>query len=260
MIVTVLNVAGCRRCGAAACEWTGLARQQDPGRMVGKRLEEPLNELVEVVRQHYEADSRPLLLLSRFGQLHGDLLARLKLEHGGLAAAVRAAGFDRLRIVKLAAGQEIVVTAERAAEVDHRAREEAAARRTSSTQFDSLPGAVKLAFVVRTEENEQVALKVSPPYFYEKLPTGTPIRSDYRLVDERYRRPRLLLKAASAQDREALWGNFLLWSETHALDPASFIRGTGSNALQRLLGAQESDILKRLNIPADIVALLLKHP
>lgn len=222
--------------------------------------EELLERLMEAVRQHYAQDDPPPLLLSRFGQLHRELLGELKTRFETLAAAIHAAGPERLRIVGSKRGEEVVAPTDRAEGLTQALKAKAADESLSGAQFSGLPGAVQIAFCVPTKPGEHVALRVAPPFRYERLPDAGLAKPRYRILSDRFRKAGLQLKTASVSDREALWKNFLAWAQEEKLDPAQFSGGEQTNALARLLAAQDADILPRLNIPADIAQLLLKRP
>lgn len=221
--------------------------------------EELLDRLVAVVRDHYGATGTPLLL-SRFGQTNKELLIELKAKFGTLSAAVREAGNDRLRIVDQRLGRESMAPAAVAPEVQAKIQEQSANQRQSSSSFDSLPAPVQIAFCVRTEGGEHIALRVTPPFHYEKVTSLDLLRPGYRALPEQYRKPGLELRRSSLQDREALWRAFVAWTESQGLDPAVFTSSRQSNALARLLAAQPADVIGRLVIPGDIAAFLLKRP
>jgi hypothetical protein len=224
--------------------------------------EELLDRLVDKVRAHYndgDASGAPLLL-SRFGQNNGELLTELKKEFGSLLAAVRATGEARLRIVDDRKGRESVAPADIAASVGLKIQQQAASQIEGSSNFDSLPRAVQIAFCVRTEVEEIVALRVTAPFAYQKVQSLNLIRPGFRALADDYRKPGLALKTATLQDREALWRSFITWTEKEELDPAAFRANYQTNALSRLLAAQQPDIMDRLVIPADIATLLLRRP
>lgn len=227
--------------------------------------QELLDRLVAAVVAHYGdgGGDKPLLkplLLSRFGQLHRDLLADLRTEYGSLAKAVNAAGPDKLRIIAHRGGQEAVAPSALAADIEKQVKETSAVQELHSSSFDVLPGSVKIAFCLKTDAGEHVALQIVPPFRYEKISDPRLVRPNYRIVSDEFRRPGLLLKSSTPTDRDALWRDFLLWTQAENLDAATFNSARQTNALARLFAAQDADILPRLNIPADIAALLMKRP
>jgi hypothetical protein len=215
--------------------------------------------LVAVVQDHYDNNDPPLLL-SRFGQANRNLLAELKAEFGTLLAAIRAAGEHRLRIVDNSVGRESMAPADIAREVELKVREESANQTQSSSNFDGLPRAIQIAFCLRTDVGEHVAVQVVPPFNYTKLTSLELPRPTYRSIPDHYRKPGLVLPRASVQDRGALWRAFIAWTTDQGLDPAIFSVTKQTNALARFLAAQPSDVISRLVIPGDIADLLLKRP
>lgn len=223
-------------------------------------MEDALAELVAAVRRHYEAENALPLLLSSFGQRHPVLLSRLKEEYGSLKRAIGAVENGELRLIEVERGKEAVATAAVAEPVERKLQQDGARMREGATAFDGLPHSVRVAFCVRTEAGECVALEVTPPFRYSKTTPPHSLRSNQRLVPDELRSPGLALKGASAQDREVLWRKFLVWTERENVDPASFHhRGEHSNALSRLIAAQSKDVIPRLVIPADIAEILLRH-
>jgi hypothetical protein len=222
--------------------------------------EELLDRLVEAVQQHYAVPNAKPLFLSRFGQLHRDLLNDLKARFGSLSGAILAAGAERLLIVGSKRGEEVVSPAGIANQLDEQLAAKRAEESRSSSQFSGLPMAVQVAFCVTTAPGEHVVLRTAPPFRYERVADIALAKPKYRPLPDRFRKPGLHLKTASDTEREALWKNFLLWTQEEKLDPAVFSRGEQTNALSRLLAAQDADVLPRLNIPADIAQFLLKRP
>jgi hypothetical protein len=220
---------------------------------------EALEGLIAAIRKHYEQENPPPLLLSSFGQRNKELVTALKQEFGSLKAAVKAAGENQIRFVDLKVGSEAVAPTDIAAQVQHQIQEATASQRNGANNFDSLPFPVKLAFCVRTDAGEHIAIDTTRPFRFTKVTAPDLIRPSQRLVPEAYRRPGTSLRTASVQDRESLWRQFLAWTEETGVDPATFDQGVNTNALARLIAAQPKDVISRLVIPADIAEILLKH-
>lgn len=218
-----------------------------------------LERLITAVHAHYDAPNATPLLLSSFGQKNKPLLADLKAEFGSLMAAVRAAGEDKIRVVDATSGREAVAPASIATTLQQQIQTDTASQRRDANLFDCLPPAVKLAFCVRTEAGEQVAIDTVRPFRFTKVTTPELIRPTQRIIGEEYRRPGLTLRTASLTEREALWRNFISWAEATGIDPNTFQQGEATTALARLIAAQPADIIPRLIIPADIAQILLKH-
>lgn len=218
-----------------------------------------LERLIAAVQAHYDAPNAMPLLLSSFGQKNKPLLADLKAEFGSLMAAVRAAGEDNIRVVDTTSGREAVAPASIATTLQQQIQTDTASQRRDANLFDCLPSPVKLAFCVRTEAGEQVAIDTVRPFRFTKVTTPELIRPTQRIIGDEYRRPGLTLRTASVTEREALWRNFISWTDATGIDPNTFQQGEATTALARLIAAQPADIIPRLIIPADIAQILLKH-
>jgi len=197
-----------------------------------------LQRLISAIEKHYEEPKAPPLLLSSFGQRNKQLLTELKDEFGSLKAAVHAAGEDRIRLVDTTIGRETVAPAGIAAELQLQIQGEIANQRQAANLFGSLPVPVQIAFCVRTESGEYIAIDIVRPFRFAKVTAPDLIRPTQRIILDTYRRPGLLLRAASVH---------------------VFRQGEASTALGRLIAAQPADIIPRLVIPADIAQILLKH-
>lgn len=222
--------------------------------------EDALERFVKAVQKHYEAPDAPALLLSSFGQRHKALLLELKEAHGSLASAVRAAGENRLKFIDTTRGQEAIAPSGIAGPIQLRLEEDSASQRQAASFFDSLPHSIQLAFCVRTDPGEHIAIDTVRPFKFAKITAPDLIRQTQRIVPDKYRRPGLSLKSASVQDREALWRQFSAWADETGIDPASFRHGQGTTALSRLLAAQPPELISQMIIPADIAQILIKHP
>ncbi|WP_287104765.1 hypothetical protein [Brevundimonas sp.] len=184
----------------------------------------------------------------------------LKGAYGGLLAAVRAAGEDRLKIADSRPGREVIAPADRAADIGNEVQQLSATARAAGSSFDSLPKSVQIAFCVRTEAGEIVTLRVTSPFDYKRIKVGELVRPGFRVIAEEYRKPGLALSSATVQDKQALWQQFLAWAQQEQLDPSTFQAAKkDSNALARFLAAQPSDIIGRIVIPADIAEILLRR-
>lgn len=218
-----------------------------------------LERLIVAVHEHYRQENPPPLLLSSFGQRNKELLTELKAEFGSLKAAVRAAGEDQIRFVDTTVGREAVAPPGIAADLQLQIQEDNASQRQAANYFDCLPAPVRIAFCVRTEVGEQVALDIVRPFRFAKVTAPELIRPTQRIIPDAFRRPGLQLRSASVPEREMLWRLFSAWAEDAGVDPAIFRQGEATTALARLIAAQPADIVSRLVIPADIAQILLKH-
>lgn len=221
--------------------------------------EEGLDLFVDAVRAHYARPNAPALLLSSFGQRNKELVARLKDAYGSLKVAVSAAGEDRIRFIDQTAGREAVAPADRAVDLEQQLQDATASQRQAAMLFDTLPRSVQLAFCVRLEPGEHVALDVVRPFRFSKVTAPDLIRPVQRLVPERYRSPGVSLRSASVHEKHELWTQFLAWADSVGVDPETFRGGENSTALSRLLAAQPADVVPRLVIPGDILQLLMRH-
>lgn len=222
-------------------------------------VDQALEKLINAVEAHYATDNAPPLLLSAFGQKNKELLAELKGVFGSLKSAISAAGENRIRFIDKTVGREAIAPPAIAEGLQNQIREDTVAQRESVSLFDSLPLSVRLAFCVRTEGDELVALDTSRPFRYTKVTAPELLRSTQRIIASHYRRPGLALATASMGEREALWRSFLTWSEEAGVDPSTFRQRDATTALSRLIAAQPADVIPRLIIPGDIAAILLKH-
>ena len=221
--------------------------------------ESALERLIVAVQEHYQQENPPPLLLSSFGQRNKELLTELKAEFGSLKAAVRAAGEDQIRFVDTTVGREAVAPSGLAADLQLQIQEDTASQRQAANYFDCLPAPVTIAFCVRTEVGEHIALDIVRPFRFAKVTAPALIRPTQRIIPDAFRRPGLQLRTASVQEREALWRLFSAWADNVGVDPAIFSHGETTTALARLISAQPADIIPRLVIPADIAQILLKH-
>ncbi|MGV1927541.1 hypothetical protein ACQZ6S_19750 [Agrobacterium tumefaciens] len=221
--------------------------------------EDALKRFILAVQKHYEAAQAAPLLLSSFGQRNGALLKELKNEFGSLKAAVRAAGEQHIKFIDLTVGREAVAPAAIAAEIQLQLQEVSATQREAAANFDSLPNPLQIAFCVRTDAGEQVAVDIVPPFRFAKVTAPDLIRQTQRIIPDKYRRPGLSLQTATLEERATLWRLFLTWVEAEKLDAGTFHQAGNTTALARLIAAQPSDVIPRLVIPGDIVQLLLKH-
>ena len=218
-----------------------------------------LARFITTVEEHYRQENPPPLLLSTFGQRNKALLAELKENFGSLMAAVRAAGENQIRLIDTTSGREAVAPATIAENLKQEIQEASASQRQSANLFDTLPSSVQLAFCVRIEAGEHVAMDVVRPFRFAKITAPELIRATQRIIADKFRRPGLSLRTASLAEREVLWRLFTAWSQDAGVDPAIFRQGDATTALARLIAAQPADVVPRLVIPGDIAQLLLKH-
>jgi hypothetical protein len=218
-----------------------------------------IDRLIAAIDDHYGKENARPLLLSTFGQKNKALLAELKEGFGSLMAAVQFAGEDRIQFIDTMSGREAVAPAAIAANLRKQLQEETASQRQAASYFDTLPASVQLAFCVRIDAGEHIAIDIVRPFRFAKVRAPDLIRPTQRIIVDKFRRPGLSLRTASVTEREALWKHFLAWSEEVGVDPGVFRQGDSTTALARLIAAQPADVIARLVIPGDIAQLLLKH-
>lgn len=213
-----------------------------------------LTPLIDLVHAHY-ANSDDPFYLSRLGQALGDERSVLIAKYGRLVDAVLAAGLDV--VGRDLPGRATVVTPEVREAVSRKLTRGGS---TGGAAFDNLPMPLQIAFCLRVEPGQQVAVHTTAPVRYRRLPEGDPLPSGFVAVEAKYREPGLHLASASSSDKERLWRAILSWAEKHQLDPDFLSRRPApTNALERLLAAQAPDVVARMNLPADIVTILLRH-
>lgn len=221
--------------------------------------QDTLEKLVDAIGQHYAQPNPRKLLLSTFGQRNKVLVAELKEHFGSLLEAVRAVGEDRVQLIDTTPGQEAVAPAAIAANLRQQVAEDSASAKQAAASFDTLPPPVQLAFCVRIEPGELIALDTLPPFRFAKVTAPELIRATQRIVEDRFRQPGLALRSASLTERANLWKHFLAWTEETGVDPGSFRRGKVTSALARLIAAQPPEVVGKLVIPGDIAHILLRH-
>lgn len=219
-------------------------------------MEELLNRLVAAVAEHYPAADAPPLRLSTFGSKHKALVQELRAHFPTLKHAIRAE--ERLRLIDNTVGSEAVAPTEFASQVSQKLEESNATQKKGASNFDCLPFSVQTAFVYRVNAGEHITIDTTRPFRFSKITDPGLIRPTQRIIAEQYRRPGLVLRNASVQDRAALWRQFVTWCEAVGVDPNVF-QDSSTTALGRLLAAQPREIISQVVIPADIAQLLMKH-
>lgn len=217
-----------------------------------------IEALIEKVIEHYRVPGNGPLFLSALGTVDRDLRLALINEFGSLLAAIKSAGTSKLVTLNEGRpGSLVVATPEKKDEVaallDQRSR-------NSEMLFDALPTALRIAFCLKTEAGQIVGIKLTPPMRYQRFDDVIAMPSGFVAIDGKFRLPGLDLRVASPKEKERLYLQFLSWADKNDIDP-DLLRKTSiqSNALERLLAAQPPEILERIVLPADIVALLVRH-
>jgi len=211
--------------------------------------------LIEVVQNHYEHSPRPLFL-SALGAQFKELREKLVGEYGSLLAAIKSIPADTLEIVNDdQPGSIVVVTPEKKRDVVARL-----VKPMSETLFDGLPAPLRIAFCLKSEAGQVVGIKLTPPMKYQKFDSGTVLPPGFLPIDGKYRVPGLDLRVASAKEKERLFKEFLSWADEHNIDPDRLRKNTPqTNALERLIAVQPPEILSKMVLPVDIVAILVRH-
>jgi hypothetical protein len=225
-----------------------------------------LKDLESQVSQHYDRHPTKPLLLSRYGADNPELNAELKRSYGSLGNAIKSAsaaglgiwtskeklGGDYIGHIKFTApnGESGHVTAK-------------------PTLFKSLPNSIKIAFCASLEDGQVIAVKITPPFKYQKFAANADIPDDYFVIDDAYRTPGVPVKDAERSKSQELEEGFSEWLSQNGLDASIFTkrnesgkeraRSRDASALERFLSSQEKSILKRIVIPADIVELLSRN-
>ena len=151
-------------------------------------------KLVGAVSDYYDVQPpRPPLLLSRFGQLHKELRQELIDAAGSLGAAIRAAGAERLLILRTGgkSGGEVVVTPEKREQVEAMFAERASHAVGAEQSLHALPFSMQVAFCTRTEPGQWVALQLGPPHRYQKLSAGAQLPPGLKPIEDRFRHPEI---------------------------------------------------------------------
>ena len=165
-----------------------------------------ITNLRELVSEHYQKDSFPLLLSTLGATLRKqDLWPCAGSEGKTLREVIEAAHDPDLFIVRDRNSPAYVAVATEATKdiveqfIERR-------RQTTATipDLEALPRSVLLAFCVKQQNGRAVFLRKSAPFRYETdEPTGED-RDQFLRIDERYRRPGLKIENAielSASDR-----------------------------------------------------------
>ncbi|MDL2315527.1 hypothetical protein LJC59_00390 [Desulfovibrio sp. OttesenSCG-928-A18] len=125
------------------------------------------------------------------------------------------------------------------------------------------------AFTVPLRADEQIYLSLSYPYTYSRHRNKA--KQPYVIVENKYRIITEELDIDTMQDSivSQLLGNIKSWSNEHSVGDEIIYWTTKkdieiktnitSNALERLLAAQDVDVRSKLLIPGDIAEILIKH-
>lgn len=224
-------------------------------------VEDALKAFVALVDSHYETSTEPLYLATA-GQRLGQHRKPLVDAFGTLAGAIKHVGPAKLDLVvpEGQPGRALVVTPAARASVEARLHKARAGANGAVSPFRELPFPIQIAFCLRTEEGEQVAVRTSPPIRYTKLPRPEGLPAGYVVVESQYRSPGLKVSGASITDLERLWLNYKAWANAHDIDPDRLAQAApAGSALERFLALQDPEVKARIVLPADIAAILLRH-
>jgi len=217
-----------------------------------------IQTLTDLVTGYYAERKNGPLYLSKLGQLLKDQRQPLVEAYGTLAGAIKAAGLE-LVARPGAAGVMAVTTADAKARVEDQFALETGPNAGSS--FSSLPIPLQIAFCLKTAPDERVAVTRTYPVRYERVAAGSSPSPGHIVIEDRYRSPGLLLQNASPAELERLWSQYVAWANEAGVDPVALQTVSApNNALERFMAAQEPDVAKRLVMPGDIIALLIRHP
>ena len=145
----------------------------------------------------------------------------------------------------------------------------------ATIDFERLPFSLISAFCTRRTPGSQVYFRTVRPFRYVALPTAPD--NTYVLIDEDFRPSNLegsYFQDLSAEDNRTIHECIEKWAKAKGIDlrtiyfdtrPGSFRResmvsATSSNALQRLVEAQELELRRKITIPGDIAVALMHLP
>jgi hypothetical protein len=201
-------------------------------------VEEALQALKDMVVAHY-ADSSEPLYLATVGQRLPAHRKQLVDKFRSLAGAVKHLGYDELGLIT-PSGKD--------------------SANGPAAVFSSLPTPIQIAFCLKTDPGETVAIRTTPPIRYLKLPEGEPAPAGFVVVEPKYRSAGLKLANASITDLERLGLSLNRWAADHQVDTDRLTQSaTPANAFERFRVVQDPRVLPHIVLPADIVSILLRH-
>lgn len=235
--------------------------------MKHSNISDYLGKLKQIVIDHYEAKSTPLLL-SRLGAIlrKKELWPIPGAEGKTLKHVIGEANDPDLQIVR---DQKfpafIAVTTEAAKEVVEQSIERRHRRVSHIPDLEALPRSVVLAFCVKHDAGGKIFLSIKPPfkYCFEIPEEDDP--SMYVPVDDKYRRPGLKftnINELEVLDHTDLQSKIATWSLDKGISLELFYKAVSaspSNALERLIAAQQPGISEKLMIPSDIALFLSRQ-
>ena len=141
--------------------------------------------------------------------------------------------------------------------------------------YSRLPFALVAAFCKVPSPGTNLYFRIAKPFRYETLPYSP--GENYIEIEDRFR-PKdlagLIVNELSSQQKQTIYDQIEKWSEEKSFDLRAIyydrgvksVRATSargeveSNALQRLINAQEPDLRGRIRIPGDIASTLMRLP
>jgi hypothetical protein len=224
-------------------------------------VEEALQALKDMVVAHY-ADSSEPLYLATVGQRLPAHRKQLVDKFRSLAGAVKHLGSDELGLITPSGqpGRTMVVTPGVRANIEARFGDGKDSANGPAAVFSSLPTPIQIAFCLKTDPGETVAIRTTPPIRYLKLPEGEPAPAGFVVVEPKYRSAGLKLANASITDLERLGLSLNRWAADHQVDTDRLTQSaTPANAFERFRVVQDPRVLPHIVLPADIVSILLRH-
>ena len=145
----------------------------------------------------------------------------------------------------------------------------------SEVDYSRLPFALVAAFCKIPLPGTRLYFRINPPFRYEtreRMPDN-----HYVEIDDSFRPPSVAGKTVqdiSYSDRHLIYEHIKKWAEAKAIDlqtlyydtsqkaitASGSVEQTETNALQRLVNAQEPEIRSRIRIPGDIASSLSRLP
>lgn len=226
-----------------------------------------IQEIRTIVAEHYQKAEATPLLLSHLGKLLRDkkLWPPEGNADGSLKTFLESAGDPDIIVVRDPQARAYIAVTDPA----NRERVEGIIQsRTRSTtegiDLNRLPKFLLRAFCVRQEAGKPVYLGKTMPHQYVLTEPSPEKADEFWRIEEKYRLPGVRIDSVEKlpdRFRRPLLQRLELWSADAGVKLNSLYlpQNRGTNALQRLLEAQPSDIVGKLLIPADIALLLSEH-
>ena len=232
--------------------------------------------VIEEVRRHYRDSQTPYYLAELGGFFRKNDI--------GVPPGVRFKDYLKNRFVdELFVIQDSEVPAKIAvatSEVEDSVRQQLADRPTGASlgatiDFGRLPFSLTSAFCARRTLDSQVYFRTARPFRY--VVSSTAPDDTYVLIDEDFRPSHLEGSAPqnlSAEDKRKIYESIEKWAGAKNIDLRaiyfdtrsgsfgrdSMVSATPSNALQRLVEAQATELRRKITIPGDIAVALMRLP